>query len=243
MPSDRAFEAPDLIEVMDEAVRYNAFLLDELEAWAQGAAPLLDFGAGNGRFSGALRKRDLEVHAVEPDARLREKIEAKGVKSYESLDALGEQRFGGVYSLNVLEHLEDDQGVLEGFQRSLRSGGKLFLYVPAFESIFSANDERVGHLRRYRKDPLVRQVEAAGFTVERATYVDCIGFFAALAYRFVGNSDGDLSIRSVRFYDRFLFPLSRLLDSIFGRVLGKNLLVSAFKPAAPDSPSSTPPKH
>jgi len=27
---DRAFEAPDLIEVMEEAVRYNRFLVDEL---------------------------------------------------------------------------------------------------------------------------------------------------------------------------------------------------------------------
>ncbi len=243
MNSDRAFEAPDLIEVMDEAVRYNAFLLGELETWARGAVPLLDFGAGNGRFSGALRERDVDVHAVEPDRTLRDKIEAKGVPTYESLDALGAQRFGGVYTLNVLEHIEDDQSVLEAFQRALRSGGKLFLYVPAFDLIFSSNDERVGHLRRYRKRPLVRQVEAAGFTIERATYVDCIGFLAALAYRLFGNSDGDLSVRAVRLYDRFLFPLSRVLDSIFGRVLGKNLLVSAFKPAAPDSPSSAAPNH
>ena len=238
MDSDRAFEAPDLIEVMDEAVRYNAFLLRELESWARDASPLLDFGAGNGRFSAALRERDVDVYAVEPDRTLRDKIEAKGVPTYESLDALGDRLFGGVYSLNVLEHLEDDQGVLEAFQRALRSGGKLFLYVPAFQLIFSANDRRVGHQRRYRKGPLVKQVEAAGFRVERATYIDCIGFLAALAYRFVGDSDGGLSVRAVQFYDRFLFPLSRVLDSIFGRVLGKNLLVSAFKPAAPESPSS-----
>ena len=229
MSSDRAFEAPDLIEVMDEAIHYNQFLIGALETWAQGADSLIDFGAGNGRFAGALRERRADVHAIEPDRTLREKIEAKGVAAYENLEALGERRFGGLYTVNVLEHLEDDEGTLEAFYRALQLGGKLFIYVPAFELIFSANDERVGHLRRYRLSSLVAKVEAAGFTVDRATYVDCLGFFAALAYRFVGNADGGLDVWAVKFYDRFIFPLSRALDSIFGRLLGKNLLLLAEK--------------
>ena len=231
--SDRAFEAPDLIEVMDEAVRYNAFLISELERWAAGAGPLLDFGAGNGRFAGALHERGLDVHAVEPDRALREKIAGKGVATHEGLDALDAQSFGGIYTLNVLEHLEDDRAVLEAFYRVLRAGGKLFIYVPAFELIFGANDERVGHLRRYRLRPLVKQLEAVGFAVERADYVDCVGFLAALVYNSIGSSDGDLSVNSVKLYDRFIFPLSRALDPVFRRILGKNLLVSAIKPASP----------
>ena len=232
MSSDRAFEAPELIDVMDEAVRYNRFLVDELLSWARDAGPLLDFGAGNGRFAGSLRARQLEVHAVEPDRALREKIETKGVRVYESLDALGDQRFGGTYTLNVLEHLEDDAGILAAFYRALQPGGKLLVYVPAFELIFSANDERVGHLRRYRRKPLAEKVSGVGFRVERASYVDCLGFFAALGYRFLGNADGGLNVHAVRAYDRFLFPLSRALDPIFGHAFGKNLLLSAIKPRA-----------
>jgi hypothetical protein len=87
----------------------------------------------------------------------------------------------------------------------------------------------VGHVRRYRLRDLSQRIKDAGFAVERARYVDSIGFFAGLAYRFFGDADGDLDVRAVRLYDRVVFPISRVLDSLFGRILGKNLLVLAVK--------------
>ncbi|MFQ5415778.1 MAG: class I SAM-dependent methyltransferase [Myxococcota bacterium] len=229
MTADRAFEAPDLIEVMDEAVHYNRFLVDQLMQWGGSLGPLLDFGAGNGRFAAALHERSVDVHAIEPDPLLREKIGNRGVRTYESLEAAGEGRFAGVYTLNVLEHLEDDRAILAGFHRCLVPGGGLLVYVPAFELLFSANDARVGHVRRYRLAGLCERIRAAGFAVERARYVDSIGFFAGLAYRLFGDADGDLGVRAVRLYDRVVLPISLLLDSVLGRVLGKNLLVTAIK--------------
>jgi hypothetical protein len=70
----------------------------------------------------------------------------------------------------------------------------------------------------------------AGFVIENAKYVDSLGFFAALGYRFFGNADGGLDLRAVRLYDRVVFPLSRALDRFTWRLFGKNLLVDAFKP-------------
>lgn len=230
MTSDRAFEAPDLIEVMEEAVNYNRFLIDHLATWSAGLGRVLDFGAGNGRFAAALHERGVDVHAIEPDPGLRQKIASHGVPTFESLEAVGEGRFDGLYNLNVLEHLEDDRAFLEGFYRSLAPGGQLFIYVPAFQLLFSANDARVGHVRRYRLRELTGKLREAGFAVEYARYVDSIGFFAGLAYRFFGNDDGDLDIRAVRIYDRVLFPISCLLDHVLGRLLGKNLLVRAVRP-------------
>jgi SAM-dependent methyltransferase len=228
---DRAFEAPDLIEVMEEAVRYNRFLIEELASWGRDARHLLDFGAGNGRFCVALLERGHAMHAVEPDARLRERIGGRGVDARESLEGFApEQRFDGIYSINVLEHIEDDAGLLRAFRDRLRPGGRLLLYVPAFPLLFSANDRRVGHLRRYRREGLVSLVRAAGFELERADYVDCLGFPAGLAYRFFGDRDGGLNVGAVRLYDRVLFPVSRLLDRALSRWLGKNLLVTARRP-------------
>ena len=40
MSSDRACEGPDLIDVLDEAVRQNEFLIGELETWARGVESL-----------------------------------------------------------------------------------------------------------------------------------------------------------------------------------------------------------
>ncbi len=230
MSGERTFEAPDLIEVMEEAVRYNRFLIEELLIWSRGLGRVLDFGAGNGRFASALHEQRVDIHAIEPDPGLRDKIEAKGVSTYESLDLVKDQHFQGVYSINVLEHLEDDASFLRGFFRCLEPGGRLFVYVPAFQMLFSANDERVGHVRRYTRSILVSRIREAGFVVEHAGYVDCLGFFAGLGYRYFGNEDGGLDLRAVRLYDRVVFPMSRILDRIAWPLLGKNLLVRAVRP-------------
>lgn len=225
----REFEARDLIEVMEEAVNYNRFLLDVVASWANGARRVLDFGAGNGRFALGLRERGFEVHAVEPDPLLRQGIASQGIVAHESLEGLGQQRFDGIYTINVLEHIEDDRGVLESFCEHLDPGGRLLVYVPAFEVLFSANDERVGHLRRYRRSTLLPALRAAGFAVERASYVDSIGFAAGLGYRFFGRRDGGVDLAAVRLYDAAFFPLSRRLDRVLGSFVGKNLLVCATR--------------
>lgn len=230
---DRAFEAPDLIEVMDEAVRYNRFLVEAVAAFCRGAPRVLDFGAGNGRFCGALRERGVAVEAVEPDPVLRERIRARGVTAHESLERLEPGSVDAIYTINVLEHIEDDATVLAGFHERLAPGGRLLVYVPAFPMLFTANDERVGHVRRYRRGELVARVRAAGFRVESAHYVDSIGFPATLLYRWIGSPEGDLDVRAVKLYDRVVFPVSRLLDRALARVLGKNLLLKAVRaPAA-----------
>ncbi len=232
---NRAFEAPDLIEVMDEAVRYNRFLTDRIVAWASGAEEVLDFGAGNGRFCLAVDERGIHVRAVEPDPELRAGIAARGVGAVSSLEEVASGSVDAVYSINVLEHIEDDEAVLRALADRLRPHGRLLLYVPAFQVLFSANDLRVGHVRRYRREELARRVRDAGFRIESAHYVDSIGFAAGLAYRFLGNPDGDLDVRAVRLYDRFAFPLSRLLDLVLRRWVGKNLVLMAVRANGADA--------
>lgn len=217
---------------MDQAVRYNRFLLDQILRWAGRKHVILDFGAGNGRFAIAVHQAGIGVHAIEADPGLREKISAGDVVAHADFTALANREFDGIYTVNVLEHIEDDEAVLSEFHEHLREGGGLLVYVPAFALLFSSNDVRVGHVRRYRRRPLVAQLERAGFIVDDARYVDSIGFAAGLFYRFLGDREGDLDLRAVRFYDAVLFPISRVLDRVLDRFFGKNLLILAHKPTA-----------
>ena len=52
-----------------------------------------------------------------------------------------------------------------------------------------------------------------------------------LAYRFAGSPSGDIDRRALRFYDRFVFPVSRWSDRVLKRVIGKNVLVVAERRA------------
>jgi len=217
----------DNLEVLTAARRYNAFLVGEVVAAGRDASRALDFGAGIGTFALAMRDQGVEVECVEPDDVLRERLEAAWLRTYPSLGPVADASVGYIYSLNVLEHIEDDAATVGDLYARLRPGGTLFLYVPAFQVLFSSMDRKVGHVRRYRKGGLCALLASAGFTVERTEYVDSLGFAASLVYKVVGSRSGDLSEGSVRFYDSVVFPVSRALDMVLRRFLGKNLLVVA----------------
>jgi hypothetical protein len=86
-------------------------------------------------------------------------------------------------------------------------------------------DRKIGHHRRYRRRGLVEIARKAGFVVERVEYADSMGFFVTFLYKIIGSRRGDVSPASVRVYDRFLFPVSRVMDRLgCSRLFGKNLL-------------------
>jgi SAM-dependent methyltransferase len=215
------------LEAMEEARNYNSFLIDSLLEYTRPSELIVDFGAGIGTFSKALVKRGLRVVAVEPDNGMRAAMAAEGLDVRDSIGALEPHSVDFIYSFNVLEHIEDDAGVLHELAGKLRPGGRVLIYVPAFQVLFSSMDSLVGHHRRYDRNGLAELVGRVGLQVEVARYVDCIGFAASLAYKHLGRGDGNISPGSVRAYDRFLFPLSHALDPLFSRLLGKNLLLVA----------------
>jgi SAM-dependent methyltransferase len=214
------------LEAMEVARNYNDYLASAVLSRADPSRPVLDFGAGLGTHARALRGRDLDVRCVEVDVGLSRALKAEGFETATSVTEFGPEAFGCIYSLNVLEHIEDDAAALRELYSATQRGGRLVVYVPAFPLVFSTLDQRVGHVRRYRKRSLTALVTHAGFRVERCRYVDSLGFAAALAYRFVSRSGG-LSPQTVKRYDRFVFPLSRRIDCVTNRWIGKNLLLEA----------------
>ncbi|MEO1203164.1 MAG: class I SAM-dependent methyltransferase [Pseudomonadota bacterium] len=228
--TDSGFEYSGVenLESMLAARNYNAWLTDTVSRNLSGAR-VLDFGAGQGLFARRLRDRGIVVECLEPDVELQRALERDGLRVFSELSAVGNESFDSVYSLNVLEHIENDADALKRLFALLRPGGRLILYVPAFMVLYSEMDRLVGHFRRYRRAGLVDKVTSAGFSVQAVRYVDSLGFFAALAFRCFGDKSGRVSPGAVRTYDRVVFPLSRVLDALTGRLFGKNLLLVARK--------------
>lgn len=217
------------LEAMEHAHKYNAFLHGLIREHLTGRE-IMDFGAGAGTFAIPASSDYGRVICVEPDGVLHDHLRQAGLEVVKDLAAVAECSVDAIYSFNVLEHIEDDEGALSELQRRLRSGGKLLLYVPAFNLLYSAMDRKVGHFRRYRRRELEERVRRAGFEIALSRYADSLGFFAALAYKLVGGDSGVIDPRSVRLYDTFVFPVSRWLDRLVGAWFGKNLVVVARKP-------------
>jgi SAM-dependent methyltransferase len=222
-----AYTGTDVLEVMSEARNYNAFLGSLIDAQINSEDKVIDFGAGSGTFAIPLVRRGVDIICVEPDARLRENLMRANARAVAALDEIEPCSADVIYSLNVLEHIEDDRKTLQTLVEKLKVGGRLVLYVPAFPILYSAFDRRIGHFRRYRRSPLQSLLTETGFRVRRAVYVDSIGFALALVYRLVSNDNGDINPTALKLYDRFLFGLSRTLDVLLQRWVGKNLLFVA----------------
>jgi SAM-dependent methyltransferase len=215
---------------MENAVNYNRFLSDLVERYASPDDSILDFGAGSGQFAKVLKLKGYEILCVEPDASLSDGLSQAGLKAVRSLEVIEAQSIDYAYSLNVLEHVSDDVAALRTLHAKLKPNGRLLIYVPALQWLYSQFDRRIGHLRRYSVRTLSRILQSADFRIERIRYVDSLGVLAAGMFKLLGDRGGKLSAESVRIYDRFGFPLSVLLDRIFGSIIGKNILAVARRP-------------
>jgi ubiquinone/menaquinone biosynthesis C-methylase UbiE len=228
--ADQGYSGCDVLEVMAEAVNYNRWLCELVSHRVPPGSKLLDFGAGTGTFSSAMKARGYDVACVELDDGLRSGLREAGFNAVKVLDELTTGSTPYIYTLNVLEHIEDDQSIVNELARVLAKNGMLLIYVPAFQVLYSAMDKKIGHFRRYRRAQVVKLVQSAGLTVTEARYADSLGFLASLAYKWIGSSDGSLNSGALKFYDRLLFPISRALDLVAGSLFGKNVLVVATKP-------------
>ncbi len=232
MASD-SYSGVDNLEVLEAAVHYNRFLVDLIVESCGDSTHALDYGAGTGTLAVAVRDRGLDLVCIELDPDLQERLRSKGLLVHRDLTSIADGSCAFVYSINVLEHIADDEGALAELYSKLCPGGRLLLYVPAFQVLYSSMDEKVGHHRRYRRGALEDLAARVGFEVERTEYADFLGFFVTLLYKLIGSRQGEISPNSVRIYDRLVFPVSRILDQVGGsRLLGKNLAMTLRRPRA-----------
>lgn len=215
-------------EFMKEAHNYKNFVESFLLEFISPDNKVLDFGASDGDYATRLTKKGVKVTCVEIDDFFRSEIESKGLEVYKYLSEVSSGQ-NKIYSLDVIEHIEDDLTIMKDLYSKLSGGGEILIYVPAFNCLYGPLDELAGHYRRYTKSAMVKLMKQAGFKIESARYVDCIGFFASLYFKYFGSKDGVFRSGNILFYYKYIFPVSRFFDKIFYPFMGKNLLVRGRK--------------
>lgn len=227
--SEGIYSGHENLLLMMNARNYNSYLNKLIEIAAGIDGHILDFGAGVGALADSAKLWANKLTCVEMDSVQLGILKSKGFTAFSNLESVNDNSIDFVYCVNVLEHINDDFDVLVNLRNKIKDGGKLLLYVPALQFLFSQMDVAVGHYRRYEKIQLASLLQSAGFEVDSIRYVDFLGVFATLAYKMMGQQDGGINLKALKFYDRFLFPMSRQLDKLFYPFVGKNLLVIAKK--------------
>jgi SAM-dependent methyltransferase len=150
----------------------NRIIADTVRRFPPGGV-IADIGAGNGYVALALERAGFAAIAIEPGMTGARNARSRGLTTI--CATLGEAGFrpgslaaAGLF--DVLEHLRDDGRFLREVHQRLRPRGRLYLSVPACPWLWSAEDDLVGHHRRYTARALRAVCESAGFRVEWTTY-------------------------------------------------------------------------
>lgn len=226
MANTYSYQAREILEVLKCSVKYSLYqcnlLEKEIKKFNPKTVKILDFGAGIGTYPDMLKDLGYKVDCVEIDPDMINVLKINHAKVYDDISKVKE-KYDIIYSLNVLEHIEDDEKTLAKLKSCLKKNGELIIFVPAYEIIYNKLDVKSGHYRRYRKKDFKKLAENTKLKLVEVKYCEPIGFFAGLSYRIVGGGE-ELDSKLVSIYDKYLFPVSILAEPVTKNIFGKNIL-------------------
>jgi SAM-dependent methyltransferase len=230
------------LEAMSGASNYHRWILDIFKPYL--GARLVEVGAGIGSFSELILSQHVceTLSLVEPSDSMYDRlaVHARQLDAHAIIDTyhatfveaadLIKIRHApdSIIYVNVLEHIANDEGELEAVRQTLAEHGRVFIFVPALKRLFGNFDKRVGHVRRYSKSELEAKLRHSGFKILHSTYFDFPGIVPWwFKYRLMKSDT--LEPGAVMFYDRFIVPTVRRIESLIPMPLGKNVIAIAEK--------------
>ncbi|HEY8383535.1 MAG TPA: class I SAM-dependent methyltransferase [Microvirga sp.] len=136
------------------------------------AQSVLEIGCGNAavlhRIAAERRWKRIAGAELHPSAlafarqRLGESAElvqmdARKIPAKDTFDVVG--------AFDVLEHIEEDETVLNQMAAAASQGGGIIVAVPQHPFLWSANDDIAHHVRRYRRGEMEAKMRAAGLEI------------------------------------------------------------------------------
>lgn len=194
---------------------------------------ILDVGAGIGATLDVLADGPGRSWlALEPDPALADRLRARiaagevraevEVRTGTLADLTPDERFDTILYIDVLEHIADDAAEFAHAADRLLPGGRICILAPAHPWLFTAFDAAIGHERRYTRDSLAA-VAPQGLACERLDYLDSVGMLASMGNRFLLRA-AHPTASQIALWDRMMVPVSRLLDPLLLRRVGKSVL-------------------
>jgi SAM-dependent methyltransferase len=145
------------------------------------------------------------------------------------LDALMPDKADSIVAINVLEHIEDDEAAIKNLIEALKPGGMLLISVPALKGLYNDLDRLAGHYRRYCRKDFEHILSALPVRVEKLCYFNPIGGLGWWANRFRRHAslNSDEVNGQIVLFEKYILPISRLLDPLTRRFFGQSLICIA----------------
>ena len=132
---------------------------------------VLDVGAGSGVFSRQLLDGGLARRATCVDTGYQvereEKHNGREIRFLREIKAVSQTL---ILMMDVLEHVDDDVGLLRAYTSDMPRDGRVLISVPAFEFLWSSHDVFLEHHRRYTLLRIEQTIQQAGLQVLKSRF-------------------------------------------------------------------------
>ena len=153
----------------------NRLLIWALQHFFPGGRKFLEIGCGTGFVLAGLAEANpnlemsgSEIYSTGLDYAA-SRVKRAALFQMDARDIPFDGEFDVIGAFDVLEHIEEDERVLEQVFRAVAPGGGIMLTVPQHRFLWSQQDEYACHVRRYEAKELSSKVEKAGFQMVWAT--------------------------------------------------------------------------
>ncbi len=151
-----------ILLALSRANKFNKWLADTIAPYV--GKNVLEIGAGIGNLTRKFLPRksyyatDINAYYLKIIENLKLNNPRLNVAYLDLNDvsdlADSDKRFDTIICLNVIEHLDDDEGALNNILKLLVENGKAVVLVPRGMWLFGSQDEVLGHKRRYSDEML-----------------------------------------------------------------------------------------
>lgn len=181
------------IEILGSNIAHHWYYRSKAKAMTRliatiNPSTILDVGAGSGFFSRYLLATSSAQEAWCVDISYSENSDAqemgKPVHFRLSVEMVNADL---VLLMDVLEHVEDDVGLLMDYASKVPSGTRFLISVPAFQFLWSGHDVFLEHKRRYQLNQIENVIEKAGLKVTCGVYYFGAVFPIAASIRLINN--------------------------------------------------------
>jgi len=218
------------LDLFASVLNWKAYWSREIRPFIRG--DVLEVGAGMGSNTRFLDPGSAgRWVCLEPDPDLKRQLaknaqELKTRRAHEivcgTLESLDGQQFDTIIYIDVLEHIDNDREEMKQAASHLRPGGHLIVLSPAHQRLFSPFDAAIGHYRRYNRS-MLRAISPATLRLERMRYLDCAGLILSAANMLLLRQSMPTK-GQLYFWDRWIVPVSRVVDRLFLYSLGKTII-------------------
>jgi SAM-dependent methyltransferase len=206
---------------------------------------ILDVGCSGGLLLEDLKsKKYKNVTGIDKSQSAVDICKKKGLSVFK-MDAMKtkfkKKTFDIVIASDILEHTKDDAAAVAEWTRILKKGGKLIIFVPAYQFLWSAHDESNMHNKRYIKKEIVELMKKSGLTVKKKSYWNSILCIPVVIMRFFNKmvlkqiKQKDDLVLSSKFINNVLFSILKLENiwlNIFNLPFGVSVYCIGIKTVA-----------